>query len=179
MQQLLVVRDERLDELFTRLQFGVFALNLREKPAIAEIDSNFEIVAGRNGGERLANAFARVFEESPLDKEAVDVRRLRREDLVFDIIGIEFGLHADERVVDGGEFLAAGCVHQVGVAVDDGIGHPAGPPDGAEFPKAERAVVFAGVAGAVIIRVNLVRRDFVCGRAQQSKSKERHPAEQT
>ena len=153
------------------VDFGVHAGDpVVIEPAVAPVDADLEAVFRGHGLHGPEQFVVLVAHEPPFDEESVDPRGLGRENLVFDVVGVEIRLHARLRISHGGDVVASLGVHEVGVVAER---LPAGfrlGGFGVHLPAAQFAVVDARVAYAVIVGVDflaVLRRG--CRRKQEQR----------
>ena len=140
------------------------------EPAVTPVDADLEAVFRGHGLHGFQQFVVLVVHEPPFDEESVDARGLGRENLVFDVIGVEVRLHAHLRIGHGGDVVASLGVHEIGVVAEP---LPAGlrlGGFGVHLPAAQFAVVGARVAHAVVVGIDflaVLRRG--CRREQEQR----------
>ena len=85
------------------------------QPTVAPVYTNLKIVLRRHFLHFTQQDVIFVRLESPFDKESIYLSRFCRQYLIFDIIGIEIGLHSDLGISHCRYLMPSFAVYQVGI----------------------------------------------------------------
>ena len=85
------------------------------QPTVAPVYTNLKVVLRRHFLHFTQQDVIFVRLESPFNKESIYLGCFRRQNLIFNIIGIEIGLHSDLRIGHCCYFMLSFAVYQVGI----------------------------------------------------------------
>ena len=114
--QILVTFSHVFGLCLTGIDFRIkFSNPVIIQPTVTPVYPDLKVVLRRHFLHLTQQDVIFVRLESPFNKESIYLGCFRRQNLIFDIIGIEIGLHSDLRISHCRYFMPPFTVYQVGI----------------------------------------------------------------
>ena len=114
--QILVTFSHVFSLCLTGIDFRIkFSNPVIIQPTVTPVYPDLKVILRRHFLHLTQQDVIFVRLESPFNKESIYLGCFRRQNLIFDIIGIEIGLHSDLRISHCRYFMPPFTVYQVGI----------------------------------------------------------------